>query len=82
MSFSGGTLFIKVADINSTYVVEPLDCARIACQARGYDVDAEPTGYHNMWKVTATSKDGKVTLSKKGSLSEACESLIESIVNV
>lgn len=74
-----GTAYITVGDKTLAIHLEPLECARIACQARGYDVDAEPTGKGHQWKVTATSFNGKVSLSRTGPLTEACERLIESI---
>lgn len=74
-----GYAHITVKGVTKTIRLDPLECARIHCQYHGWDVDAEPTGIEDRWKVTATAFNGKASISKTGTLHGAVTALIEAI---
>jgi hypothetical protein len=73
-----GYAHITVRGVTSTIKLSPLECARIWCQRAGFDVDAEPTGQGDGWKLTA--KAGSATASVMGkTLHEAVTKIVEAI---
>lgn len=70
---------VTIGGVTKTFRLTPLEWLGIVADRAGFaEVDAEPTGSGDQWRVTAKGKNVKVT--KTGSsLSEACSKLVESI---
>ncbi len=69
---------VVVKGVTHSIHLTALECVRIWCQRLGFDVDAEPIGVGEGWKMTATC--GTISVTKTGqSLQEVCTKMIEAI---
>lgn len=59
--------------------LSPLNVARLFATLRGFEeVDAEPTGDGDKWRITCRSQDGLTSFTVSGDTQKlACEKLVE-----
>jgi hypothetical protein len=74
-----GHAHVTICGVTKSYHLTPLEWVGIVAHRAGFaEVDAEPTGVANQWRVTAKGTNMKVSQTGS-SLHEACSKLVESM---
>lgn len=73
-----GYAHITVKGTTQAIRLSPLECARIWAQRAGFDVDAEPTGTGDGWRLRARAGNASANVVGR-TLAEAVTKLIEAI---